>query len=240
MGFDHEPPDPPSARSIAAPGLGLRVLGVSAPGSAHRARPSTLTARGAKVLSALALGLALCLSPSTQAADSLGALSQGDAAPATNGAAQELRIGVLAQRGQGVAQKRWGLTAEHLSRSLPGYHFSVTPLAYDEVMQAARLRRVDLLLVNPAVYVQAEVDVGAFRIATLKNRVGGARLRPLRRGRLHPHRAHRYQDPRRPARAASQRGSPQLPRRLPGGGPRVGDPGFRPGPRPGTSLPGDP
>jgi diguanylate cyclase (GGDEF)-like protein/PAS domain S-box-containing protein len=64
------------------------------------ARPNTLTALGAKGPSALSLGLILCLGLPTQATETQAALNQGDAAPATSWGTQELRIGVLAQRGQ--------------------------------------------------------------------------------------------------------------------------------------------
>ncbi len=139
--------------------------------------PDPSARRGGKGLRlALALALALGLGavpygPRASAPD--GADQAQTRAQATDQAPRDLRIGGLALRGEPQALARWTSTADYLSQSLPGHRFSILPLAYEDLVPAARLRRVDLLLVDPAVYILAEVEADAFRIATLKNRVAG-------------------------------------------------------------------
>jgi two-component system sensor histidine kinase TtrS len=116
---------------------------------------------------ALAVGLVAPLWLAAGAADG------PDPGQASGPAPRELRIGILAARGEAPTLGHWAPTVDYLGRSLPGLRFTIVPLAYDQVMSAARLRRVDLLLVNPPMFVQAEIELGAVPIATLKNRVAG-------------------------------------------------------------------
>ena len=111
------------------------------------------------------------------------------AAPAAPRAGRTVRIGVLAKQGQQACMSHWGLTADYLSRAVPGYAFRLVPLGFDEVLPAVAEARVDFLLANPGIYVQTEVLHGASRICTLKNSCNGvpmtsfASLVIVRRGR---------------------------------------------------------
>ena len=90
------------------------------------------------------------------------------------GLAQEtaIRIGVLSHRGDAATLRNWGPTADYLSSQMPGYHFTVVPLEFEEVEPAVAYRRVDFVLVNSGMYVDLEVRQGVSRIATLNNRHG--------------------------------------------------------------------
>jgi len=90
-------------------------------------------------------------------------------------APNSVKIGVLAKRGPEHCLEKWEPTAEYLSEKIPDYVFSVVPLTFDEVFPAVERREVDLILVNPALYVGLSHDYGVNRIATLKNlRLGTA------------------------------------------------------------------
>ncbi len=81
-----------------------------------------------------------------------------------------VRIGVLAYNGAERALQRWGPTAEYLQASIPGYRFEVVPLTHEAFRNRIRKDQLDFILTNPAHYVQLEVQFGATRIATFRNR----------------------------------------------------------------------
>jgi signal transduction histidine kinase/ABC-type amino acid transport substrate-binding protein/ActR/RegA family two-component response regulator len=81
-----------------------------------------------------------------------------------------VQLGVLACRGKDQARRLWGLTADYLSREVPGYRFGVVPLDFDEVPEAVEAGRVDFVLANPAIYVGLEKQHRVSRIATLIGR----------------------------------------------------------------------
>jgi signal transduction histidine kinase/ABC-type phosphate/phosphonate transport system substrate-binding protein len=91
------------------------------------------------------------------------------------GSIQEINIGVLAIRGADNAYARWQPTADYLSASISGYHFTIIPLTIDSIGQAVGANRVDFVLSNPASYATLEKTHGVTRLLTLKNsRLGGA------------------------------------------------------------------
>ena len=71
------------------------------------------------------------------------------------------------------AAPRWGPTADYLSAHVDGHHFTIVPLNFDEIFPAVDRGDVDFILVNSAIYVTLEVQHGASRIATLRNRLQG-------------------------------------------------------------------
>jgi len=85
---------------------------------------------------------------------------------------EQVRIGVLAKRGEEKTYARWDATAIYLGQKLPGYHFEILPLDFDEIHAAVENRRVEFVLANSAFYVDLEVRYGVSRLATLKNRHG--------------------------------------------------------------------
>jgi len=80
-----------------------------------------------------------------------------------------VRIGVLAKRGKEHCLAKWGLTAEYLTREVPGCSFTISPLTYDEIKRAVRRGEVAFALANPALYVEFEKFHGANRLVTLVN-----------------------------------------------------------------------
>ncbi len=90
--------------------------------------------------------------------------------------AETYRIGVLAKRGAAKAVKKWGPTAEYLSRQVTGASFELVPLDFDEVFPAAEQKKVDFLLVNSSMFVTAKIRYGAVPVATLVNSRQGQAL----------------------------------------------------------------
>ena len=83
--------------------------------------------------------------------------------------AQELRIGVLALRGEEKALESWSATAEYLQSRLPGYQVSIVPLDFDDIDLAVRQHRIDFILTNPSFYVELETLYGATPVVTRKS-----------------------------------------------------------------------
>ncbi|OAI14380.1 hypothetical protein A1359_11205 [Methylomonas lenta] len=85
-----------------------------------------------------------------------------------------VRIGVLAKRGEQTSLNRWQPTADYLSQHVPGYQFSVLPLAFERISQVVAAGEVDFVLTNPELYVEFEMRYGAGRLATLRNLINGS------------------------------------------------------------------
>ncbi|MEN8189057.1 MAG: HD domain-containing phosphohydrolase [Thermodesulfobacteriota bacterium] len=83
---------------------------------------------------------------------------------------QEVKIGVLAKRGEKHALHKWGATAQYLSASLPAYRFTIVPLDFTEIHTAVQEDQIDFVLANSAFYVELEKLYGVNRIATLINK----------------------------------------------------------------------
>ncbi len=87
---------------------------------------------------------------------------------------KEVLIGVLAKRGAEHTMKKWGPTADYLTRQVPGYSFKIQPLDFRSIFPAVEQRHVDFVLANSSFYVELEALYGIQRITTLRNRVGNA------------------------------------------------------------------
>jgi diguanylate cyclase (GGDEF)-like protein/PAS domain S-box-containing protein len=87
--------------------------------------------------------------------------------PLSNSYADNIRIGVLANKGIDDAIKRWSLTAEYLQNKIHTHSFSIVPLNFAQVEPAVRHSDIDFLITNPAMYVEMEALHGASRIITL-------------------------------------------------------------------------
>ena len=83
--------------------------------------------------------------------------------------AQEIKIGVLAKRGVEHTLKKWSATADYLNVVLPGHHFEIIPLDFEDIHIAVQKLQIDFILANPAIYVELEKLYGVSRIATLIN-----------------------------------------------------------------------
>ena len=92
---------------------------------------------------------------------------------ATSAIAADVTIGVLALRGPEKTHESWAATAAYLERLLPGNHFRIEALGFEEVRLAVRQGRIDFILTNPSYYVELESLYGVSAIATLQNRFIG-------------------------------------------------------------------
>ena len=92
----------------------------------------------------------------------------------TQGAQTTVRIGVRAHSGSAEAVRKWGPTADYLSRTVPGHTFELAPLVgFEEMRTAVKEGNIDFVATNPAAYAELEARFGVARIATLRNlRVG--------------------------------------------------------------------
>ncbi len=82
---------------------------------------------------------------------------------------QQVKIGVLAHRGQETTLKMWGPTADYLTTIIPDRHFSIVPLDFHQIGPAVGRGEVDFVLANSSIYVELEARLGVNRIATLRN-----------------------------------------------------------------------
>ncbi len=107
----------------------------------------------------------------------LGLLVAGTVPPhAGEREARPVRIGVLAYEGEEQAKARWQPLARHLEAGIPGSRFEIIPLGHEEFRTWIRKQKIDFALTNPAHHVGLEVEFGATRIATLRNRHGDRAL----------------------------------------------------------------
>lgn len=92
-------------------------------------------------------------------------------APMTSAEGSELRVGVLAKRGQAKAMKKWGPTADYLTNRL-NKNFVIVPLKFAEIETALKSNQIDFLLANPAFYARYEEKYELNALATMVNRRG--------------------------------------------------------------------
>ena len=86
---------------------------------------------------------------------------------------QEVRIGILANRGVEKCSEDWGAMVQALRRAIPEHDFTLVPLLFDQVDEAVVKAQVDFVVVNPAIYVNLEIRHEVIRISTLINRIAG-------------------------------------------------------------------
>ncbi len=82
---------------------------------------------------------------------------------------RNVKIGVLAYRGNETAINMWSPTIDYFNAVVPGYSFAVVPLDFHEIGPSVKTSEVDFVLANTAIYVELEALYGITRIATLKN-----------------------------------------------------------------------
>ena len=80
----------------------------------------------------------------------------------------ELKIGVLAFRGESAAMARWSATADYLGNAIPEETFTIVPLDLEEMAHAVAMESLDFVLTNTGNYVVLEARHGVSRLATLK------------------------------------------------------------------------
>jgi len=82
---------------------------------------------------------------------------------------KNIKIGILAHRGDEVAKKMWQPTMEYLDEHIPAYKFELVPLDFKELYKAVGKKEVDFVVVNTGQYIELEASYGISRIATLTN-----------------------------------------------------------------------
>jgi len=73
------------------------------------------------------------------------------------GAAETVKIGVLANNGPVKAMQKWKATAEFLNTKVPGTGFEIVPLDFAAVNPAVEAGKVDFFLVNSSMFVTTQV-----------------------------------------------------------------------------------
>ncbi|MCD4749132.1 MAG: PhnD/SsuA/transferrin family substrate-binding protein, partial [Thermoanaerobaculales bacterium] len=90
--------------------------------------------------------------------------------PSAEDVPEPVLIGVLAKRGVDRCLEKWGLTAEYLTKEIPGFSFTIVTLGFEEIDPAVERHEVDFILANPSSYIELEMKYGINRLVTLKNR----------------------------------------------------------------------
>lgn len=89
-----------------------------------------------------------------------GLLSTGQAAET------DIRIGVLAYRGNDIALREWQGHAAYLGQQIPDRTFRIVPLGYAAIDDAVRAGSIDLLITNTGHYTELEATGRVSRVAT--------------------------------------------------------------------------
>lgn len=85
----------------------------------------------------------------------------------------EVKIGVLAYRGNAAAVQQWGPTIDYIAARVNEYDFRLVPLDLHRLPDALAHNQLDFVLTNPGNYVELEANYGITRIATLRNKRHG-------------------------------------------------------------------
>jgi PAS domain S-box-containing protein len=86
---------------------------------------------------------------------------------------QDIRVGILANRGIEQCYNEWNSTADYLSAVVPEYLFKIVALPFEKLGSAVANREIDFVVTNSAMYVELEQKYFCSRIATLVNRGPG-------------------------------------------------------------------
>ncbi len=89
------------------------------------------------------------------------------------GSASEIKIGILAKRGEAITLKKWQPTADYLTKKIPGNTFRIVPLDFDEIFKAIDQSKIDFVICNSGMYIELEDKYGISRIASMMNRFQG-------------------------------------------------------------------
>ncbi|MCX7192046.1 MAG: EAL domain-containing protein [Proteobacteria bacterium] len=80
---------------------------------------------------------------------------------------KEMHIGVLSFRPLEQTRRQWQPTADYLNGAVPGVHFSIVPMYYQELDLAINRNEFEFVLTNPEHYVSIRADHGLSAIVTL-------------------------------------------------------------------------
>lgn len=88
--------------------------------------------------------------------------------------ADEIKIGLRANRGVERAMQRWQATADFLNKKIPEHHFVLLPYEINSKLnQAVSRHEFSFILTNPAAHVEQKIRYGVSAIATLINKRKG-------------------------------------------------------------------
>ncbi|OAQ21799.1 PhnD/SsuA/transferrin family substrate-binding protein [Thermosulfurimonas dismutans] len=82
--------------------------------------------------------------------------------------AQTITFAVLAKRGKEAAIKRWQPLVDYLHETTP-YTIKLEPLPFEALKEAVQKGQADLVLANPAMYMEFKACCGLSPIVTMKN-----------------------------------------------------------------------
>jgi len=83
---------------------------------------------------------------------------------------QEIRVGVLANRGERKSVDEWQPTIDYLNQSLPKYKFVLVSVGFSDLSKTIESEKINFIITNPAFYVQLEVSSDVMRIMTMKKK----------------------------------------------------------------------
>lgn len=83
------------------------------------------------------------------------------------GETQELNIGILSERSKTQTLKNWADTEEYLETHLMNYHVTLVPLTYNEIEENIRMKRINFLLTDPALYIDLSYRFDISPIASI-------------------------------------------------------------------------
>lgn len=89
-------------------------------------------------------------------------------------ASREVRIGIPDHRGPAQTLNAWQATADYLTATIPGHHFTIVPFDLDSIDPAIADEKLEFALLSPARYVKLAKLYRAQHLATLIRRVGNA------------------------------------------------------------------
>ena len=81
----------------------------------------------------------------------------------------EVRIGVLANKGNEQALTAWQPLADYLEQAVPGRHFAIKPFGFAGLYPAIERGDMEFVILNTGQYVEMEVASGISRVATIRN-----------------------------------------------------------------------
>jgi len=88
--------------------------------------------------------------------------------------ADEIKIGLRANRGVERAIQKWQATADFLNKKIPEHHFVLQPYEINSKLnQAVSRQEFSFILTNPAAHVEQKIRYGVSAIATLINKREG-------------------------------------------------------------------
>lgn len=82
---------------------------------------------------------------------------------------EQLKLGVLAFRGEAQALQRWQPTLDYLNSHTPGQIFKLVPLSLQQIELAIERKAIDFVLTNTGQYVELESRYALIPLASLKN-----------------------------------------------------------------------